>query len=109
MKMIAEYLENAIKFEGLAADEANPNLKADFEKQALGLSQASFGASRQARLAVTARKIKLTDPHQLFPLGPGGKPAPTLSYLKIEFLGHEVVRGLGESFGVLRSAAVLFG
>jgi hypothetical protein len=28
-------LENAIKFERLATDEANPKLKADFEKQAL--------------------------------------------------------------------------
>jgi hypothetical protein len=34
MKMIAEYLENAIRFERLAADEPNPKLKADFEKQA---------------------------------------------------------------------------
>ena len=35
MKKIAEYLENAIKFERLAPDEANPKLKADFEKQAV--------------------------------------------------------------------------
>jgi hypothetical protein len=35
MKMIAEYLENAIKFERLAAEESSPKLKADFENQAL--------------------------------------------------------------------------
>jgi hypothetical protein len=34
MKMIAEYLETAIHFEKMAADEKNPKLKADFEKQA---------------------------------------------------------------------------
>jgi hypothetical protein len=35
MKMIAEYLENALKFERLAAEEHDLKLKADFEKQAL--------------------------------------------------------------------------
>jgi hypothetical protein len=34
MKMLAEYLENAIKFEKLASEETNPALKADLEKQA---------------------------------------------------------------------------
>jgi hypothetical protein len=34
MKMLAEYVENAIKFEKLAAEEKNPAVKADFEKQA---------------------------------------------------------------------------
>jgi hypothetical protein len=34
MKMLAEYLENAIKFERLAAEEKDPALKADFERQA---------------------------------------------------------------------------
>jgi hypothetical protein len=34
MKMLAEYLENALKFERMAASEKNPNLKAQFEKQA---------------------------------------------------------------------------
>jgi hypothetical protein len=35
MKMIAEYLENALKFERLAAEEQNPELKTQLEKQAL--------------------------------------------------------------------------
>jgi hypothetical protein len=35
MKTIAEYREDALKFERLAADEQNPELKAQFEKQAV--------------------------------------------------------------------------
>jgi hypothetical protein len=34
MKMLAEYLDTAIKFEQLAAHEKDPKLKADFERQA---------------------------------------------------------------------------
>ena len=34
MKMVAEYLEHAINFERMAAEEANPEIKAVFEKQA---------------------------------------------------------------------------
>jgi hypothetical protein len=34
MKMLAEYLENAIKFEKMAADEKDAKLKEGFEKQA---------------------------------------------------------------------------
>jgi hypothetical protein len=34
MKMLAEYLENAHKFERLAAAEKDPALKAEFERQA---------------------------------------------------------------------------
>jgi hypothetical protein len=34
MKMLAEYLDTAIKFEQMAADEKNPKLKAEFENQA---------------------------------------------------------------------------
>jgi hypothetical protein len=33
MKMVAEYLEHAINFERMAADEKNPQIKATFEKQ----------------------------------------------------------------------------
>ena len=35
MKMLAEYLENAIKFEKMAADETDAKLKDRFEKQAV--------------------------------------------------------------------------
>ena len=34
MKMLAEYLEHAIKFEQMAAQERDAQLRADFEKQA---------------------------------------------------------------------------
>jgi hypothetical protein len=34
MKMLAEYLENAAKFERMATGETDPKLKAEFEKQA---------------------------------------------------------------------------
>jgi hypothetical protein len=34
MKMLAEYLETAIKFEQMAAEEKDPKLRADLEKQA---------------------------------------------------------------------------
>jgi hypothetical protein len=34
MKMIAEYLEHALNFERMAAEEKNPEVKAVFEKQA---------------------------------------------------------------------------
>jgi hypothetical protein len=34
MKMLVEYLENAIKFEQMAAEEKDAKLKAQFEKQA---------------------------------------------------------------------------
>jgi hypothetical protein len=34
MKMLAEYLEKAITFERMAAEEKDPKLKANLEKQA---------------------------------------------------------------------------
>jgi hypothetical protein len=34
MKMLAEYLEKAIQFETMAAQEKDPKLKAELEKQA---------------------------------------------------------------------------
>jgi hypothetical protein len=35
----------------------------------------------------------------MVPFGPDGKPAPTLSYLKVGFLSHLILRGLGHGFG----------
>ena len=35
MKMLAEYVENAIKFEKMAAEEKDATLKEQFEKQAV--------------------------------------------------------------------------
>jgi hypothetical protein len=34
MKMLAEYLDTAIRFEQMAAHEKDPKLKADFKEQA---------------------------------------------------------------------------
>jgi hypothetical protein len=34
MKLLSEYLEHALTFERMAAQEANPELRAQFEKQA---------------------------------------------------------------------------
>jgi hypothetical protein len=34
MKLLTEYLEHAISFERMAAEEANPEIRAQFEKQA---------------------------------------------------------------------------
>ena len=34
MKMLTEYIENALTFERLASEESNPETKAFFEKQA---------------------------------------------------------------------------
>jgi len=34
VKMLAEYLDTALKFEQMAAAEKDPTLKADFERQA---------------------------------------------------------------------------
>jgi hypothetical protein len=38
MKMIAEYLENAMKFERLAAEETDPKLKAEARETSKGIS-----------------------------------------------------------------------
>ena len=56
MKMVAEYLEHAINFELLAADERNPQVKAEFEKQA---------ATYRKLLAERAKKFGLDDPRYL--------------------------------------------
>jgi hypothetical protein len=45
----------------------------------------------------------------IVPFGPVGKLAPALSYLKVRFLSHLILRGLGQGFGCLRFAAILFG
>ena len=50
MKMGAEYLEHALNFERMAADEANPELKADFERQAANYRK--LAAERVKRLGM---------------------------------------------------------
>jgi hypothetical protein len=50
VKVIEEYLENALAFERLAAVETNPTLKDDFEKQAVAFRK--LAAERTKRLGL---------------------------------------------------------
>jgi hypothetical protein len=53
VKMIAEYLEHALNFERMAAEETNPAIKAVFEKQA---------ASYRRLIAERTKQFGLDDP-----------------------------------------------
>ena len=50
MKMAAEYLEHALNFERMAADEPNPELKADFERQAARYRKLAAQRVKQSRI-----------------------------------------------------------
>jgi len=50
VKMIAEYLENALKFERMAAEEADPALKGSLANQALAYRK--LAGERAARLGL---------------------------------------------------------
>jgi hypothetical protein len=50
MKMIAEYLENALNFERMAATEENPKLKGDLQK--LAASYRKLAAERSEKLGL---------------------------------------------------------
>jgi hypothetical protein len=58
MKVLAEYLEHARQFERLAAEETNPQLKADFEKHA---------AAYRQQATERAKKLDLESPPQAWP------------------------------------------
>ena len=47
MKLVAEYLERARRFEQLAATETDSTLKAEFERQADGLRQLAKVRAKQ--------------------------------------------------------------
>ena len=47
MKMVAEYLEHAINFERMAAEETNPQIKAVFEKQAAAYRKLAGDRAKQ--------------------------------------------------------------
>ena len=49
MRMIAEYLENALKFERLAAEESDPKMKTEFEKQAVAYRKLAAERVRKPR------------------------------------------------------------
>ena len=50
MKMLAEYLEKAIAFERMAADEKDAKLKADLEKQAAAYRKLAVQRAKQYKL-----------------------------------------------------------
>ena len=53
MKMVAEYLEHALNFERMAAEDNNPQIRAVFEKQA---------ATYRKLLADLTIKLGMDDP-----------------------------------------------
>ena len=58
MKLVAEYLEKAIEFEGMAAQEKDAKLEADPKKAGGGLSPALAGASASAwSRSVSGRRV----------------------------------------------------
>ena len=52
MKMLAEYLEKAITFERMAAEEKDAKLKADFEKQAIAYRDLAAERAKRLKLPV---------------------------------------------------------
>jgi hypothetical protein len=59
MKMIAEYLEHALQFERLAAEEISPNLKAALEKQAAAYRK--LAAERASKLGSQPPPLKISN------------------------------------------------
>ena len=55
MKMLAEYLEKAIAFERMAADEKDTKLKADLEKQAAAYRKLAVQRAKQYKLDLPAQ------------------------------------------------------
>ena len=51
--MLAEYLEKAIAFERMAADEKDAKLKADLEKQAAAYRKLTVQRAKQYKLDVS--------------------------------------------------------
>ena len=47
MKLVTEYLEQAVHFEQLAREETDPKLKADLEKQAMAYHKLAADRARQ--------------------------------------------------------------
>src|SRR4051812_157125 len=55
MKMVAEYLEHALNFERMAADEPNPELKAYFERQAANYRKLAAERVKKVRVRAARR------------------------------------------------------
>jgi hypothetical protein len=56
MKMLAEYLEHALSFERMAAEENDPKLKADFEKQAAAYRKLATARAKELGLDTPTSK-----------------------------------------------------
>jgi hypothetical protein len=56
MRMISTYLENAIRFERLAAQESDPAFKTEFGKQAISLSKAGRGTRESLSIPKELRR-----------------------------------------------------
>lgn len=67
VKLIAEYLERAHQFERLASNEADPKLKADFEKQALAYHKLAGKRAKELGLPQPTEKpgSKAADPEDV--------------------------------------------
>jgi hypothetical protein len=51
--LIAEYLEHAFAFERMAADELEPEIRAQFKKQSVAYRKLAEGRSEKARFGAT--------------------------------------------------------
>ena len=58
MKMLAEYLEKAIAFERMAADENDAKLKADLEKQAAAYRKLAVQRAKQYKLDLPPQSMQ---------------------------------------------------
>ena len=56
MKMLAEHLDNAMKFERMAAGESDAKLKAEFEKQAVAYRKLAEQRARKYGYAMPPRQ-----------------------------------------------------
>ena len=56
MKMLAEYLENAINFEKMEADEKDPKLRERFAKQAAAYRKLAEKRAKDYGLKVASRR-----------------------------------------------------
>jgi len=59
VKLVTEYLEQAVHFERLAADEKEPKLKADLEKQAAAYHKLAAARAKQFGVPLPARPRKV--------------------------------------------------
>jgi hypothetical protein len=59
MKMLAEYLENAIKFEKMAAEEKDAKLKEHFEKQGAAYRKLAEKRAKDYGLQVPSERDSL--------------------------------------------------